>query len=281
MQDIDRSMGNTDKATAEAFDEKWGVGWTGRTPPEHRKRTFEAFFSLFPLNELAAGEGFDLGCGIGRHAVMIAPRVALLHCIDPSPNGLAAARRLLAGRPNVVFHEAGVDDIPLADGSQDFGYSMGVLHHVPDTEGGLRNCVTKLKAGAPFLLYLYYNFENRPLWFRMIWRLSDLTRRLIYRLPFPLRKRVCAGIALLVYLPLSRTARLLERAGFDVRNLPLSYYRHTPMPNLKVSALDRFGTKLEQRFSKAEIEQMMTRSGLGEILFQNHEPYWVAIGRKI
>ena len=44
--------------------------------------------------------------------------------------------------------------------------------------------------------------------------------------------------------------------------------------------LDRFGTRLEQRFSKPQIEQMMTAAGLIDIRFSDGLPYWVACGRK-
>ena len=43
-------------------------------------------------------------------------------------------------------------------------------------------------------------------------------------------------------------------------------------------ALDRFGTKLEKRFSKQEITNMMDESGLYGIVFSNSMPYWVALG---
>ena len=81
-----------------------------------------------------------------------------------------------------------MDAIPLPDGSADFGYSLGVLHHVPDTQKGIIECVRKLKPGAPFLLYLYYAFDNRPWWFRTIWKISDLgtATALPIALPAPL-----------------------------------------------------------------------------------------------
>ncbi len=78
-----------------------------------------------------------------------------LNCIDPSDKALAIARKSLGEGGNAVFHCAGVDETPLAEGSQDFGYSLGVLHHIPDTQRGLNDCVRRLKPGAPFLLYLY------------------------------------------------------------------------------------------------------------------------------
>lgn len=271
-------MPNFDPATAAAFDDNWSRSRYREADPVHVRRAFEDMFGLFPFDRLGEAEGFDLGCGTGVRAAAVAPLVGRLHCIDPAPHGIAAARRRLAGCHNVTFHLAGVDAIPLPPGTQDFGYSLGVLHHIPDPEAALRSCVSKLKPGAPFLLYLYYDFENRPLWFRGLWRLSDLARRLIAPLPFPARRAVSDAIALLVYLPLSRSARLLERAGIGVANLPLSYYRRSPVRHLRSHALDRFGTPLEQRFSSSAMKAMMTRSGLERVTFQDKEPYWVAIG---
>ena len=187
---------NVDRATIDGFGEEWGAyDQTALDPAEHR-RLFEAYFSLFPFDALPAdAEGFDLGCGSGRWAEPVARRVGILHCIDPSEKALAVARRRLAHLPSARFHLASADTIPLADASQDFGYSLGVLHHIPDTARALADCVRKLKPGAPFLVYLYYRFDNRPGWFRALWKASDLGRRAISRLPFGLRKAVASGIA--------------------------------------------------------------------------------------
>jgi len=122
-----------------------------------KKHEFDLYFEIFPFAELPDGaEGFDLGCGSGRWAELVRERVGLLHCIDPSDKALAVAKERLDCERNVAFHLASVDSIPLPDSSQDFGYSLGVLHHVPYPEEGLKACVAKLKPGAPFLLYLYY-----------------------------------------------------------------------------------------------------------------------------
>jgi hypothetical protein len=107
----------------------------------------------------------------------------------------------------------------------DFGYSLGVLHHVPDTQAALASCVRKLKIGAPFLVYLYYAFDNRPAWFRVLWRMSDFLRGGVSRLPHSLRYFVSQIFAYMVYYPLARGALLLERLGLNVENFPLSAYR--------------------------------------------------------
>ena len=267
---------NIDAATIAGFGREWSAfDQSALTEQEHRQLA-EAYFSLFPFDDLPKGaEGFDLGCGSGRWAAFVAPKVGRLHCIDPSPEALGVARRNLAGAANADFHLAASDSIPLADGSQDFGYSLGVLHHIPDTARALGDCVAKLKPGAPFLVYLYYAFDNRPPWFRALWRTTDAGRQLISRLPFPLRKAVTGAIAAGVYWPLARLSRLSSSGHF-----PLKAYQDSSFYTMRTDALDRFGTRLEQRFTKAQIKAMMEAAGLKDIRFRDGTPYWVACGTR-
>ncbi|MGI8704739.1 MAG: class I SAM-dependent methyltransferase [Sphingomicrobium sp.] len=273
--------GNIDPETVEGFGEEWGTyTQEGLSSAEHRQ-LFDEYFSIFPFSELPPdAEGFDLGCGTGRWAALVAEQVGHLHCIEPAARALEVARRRLTDRPNVTFHHGGVDEIPVGDNSQDFGYALGVLHHIPDTEAAMAACVRKLKTGAPLLVYIYYAFENRPAWFRPLWKVTEVGRRIISRAPFPVRKYSTTLIAGLVYYPLARGALLLERIGGNVENLPLSAYRNRSFYSMRTDALDRFGTRLEQRFTRAEIEAMMMRCGLEAIEFRDSVPYWVACGRR-
>jgi hypothetical protein len=179
-----------------------------------------------------------------------------------------------------MLHLATVDDIPVPDASMDFGYSLGVLHHIPDTFSALFGCVRKLKPGAPFLLYLYYRFDNRPVWFRMIWRVSHIARTVVSRLPFRYRAIACDAVAAFVYWPLARIAAAAEKRRFPVHNLPLSAYRNLSFYVMRTDALDRFGTRLEKRFTRQEIQRLMERAGLSAITFHEGEPYWVSVGYK-
>lgn len=272
-----RAGENIDAATVEGFGREWGHYDQGRLRNDEAEQIFRSYFGLFDFTGL--GEGFDLGCGSGRWARLVAPRVGKLHCIDPS-EAIEVARRNLAGLDNVEFHRASADDIPLPDGSQDFGYCLGVLHHIPDLERALQDAVRKLKPGAQMLIYIYYSFDNRSRMYRAIWQASDAVRRLVSRLPFPVRRGVTEVVAAGVYWPLARGARLVERLGGDPSGMPLSAYRSLSYYTMRTDALDRFGTRLEQRFSRQQIEQMMKRAGLGQIRFSDTEPYWVAVGRK-
>jgi SAM-dependent methyltransferase len=272
---------NIDQGTVESFGDEWNQFDQSALPETESRALFDRYFAVFPWDTLPPNaSGFDMGCGSGRWARWAAPRVGRLHCIDPS-SALEVAKRNLAGVGNVEFHAGGVDDQCLPKGSQDFGYSLGVLHHIPDTQRALQACVDLLKPGAPFQLYLYYAFDNRSAAFRMVWRASELVRALVSGLPPTLKRFSAEVLAATVYFPLARTAAVLERLGFGVSWIPLSFYRDKSFYTMRTDSRDRFGTPLEQRFSRAEIEHMMVACGLGEIEFSDAEPYWCAVGRKL
>lgn len=271
---------NIDNKVVAGFGDEWSRFDQSALTTEELDRMFDNYFNIFPWEKLPPDAiGFDLGCGSGRWAKLVAPRVGKLYLFDPSEDALAVAKRNLADASNCEFTLAGAGNIPLDDASCDFGYSLGVLHHIPDTEAGLRGCVSKLKRGAPFLVYLYYSFDNRPAWFRMIWRASNAIRGLVCRLPHGLRYAMSQLFAALIYFPLARTALILEKLGANVAAFPLSQYRHNSFYVMRNDALDRFGTRLEKRFSKDEIRAMMERCGLENIAF-SQTSFWTAVGYK-
>lgn len=272
---------NLDEATVASFGDEWARYDQSKLNEAELARIFESYFRIFPWDSLPPkAEGFDMGCGSGRWAKLVLPRVGLLHCIDASSEALAVARRNLADASNAHFVHATTDAVPFVESSQDFGYSLGVLHHIPDTQAAMNACVRLLKPGAPFLVYLYYRFDNRPPWFRLVWRLSESLRAGISALPAG-PKQLCTDlIALGIYWPLSRVARLGEQLGLSLRNMPLYGYRECSFYTMRTDARDRFGTPLEQRFTREEIRGMMELAGLRNIIIGDWEPFWCAMGTK-
>ena len=272
---------NVDRPTVLGFGDEWRrFDQTTLSEDEHQWM-FDQYFKIFPWDVLPKdAHGFDLGCGSGRWAKLVAQRVGTLHCIDPAVEALEVAKRMLSQHPNARFHHASVDTMPLEEASMDFGYSLGVLHHIPDTLAALQRCVGKLKPGAPFLLYLYYAFDNRPWWFRHLWRATDAARRGIARAPESARQVITDAIAATVYLPLARVSAVAERLGLSVENIPLSYYRDSSFYTMRTDSRDRFGTRLEQRFTRHSIAEMMVRSGLERVTFSEEAPFWVGVGYK-
>lgn len=274
-------MGNVDKRTVKGFGEEWSKYDQSGVHEAELSALFDNYFSLFPWGDLpTSAVGFDFGCGSGRWARFSSERVGLLHCIDASDAALDVARRNLSDRPNCVFHSGSIEEVDLADGSMDFGYSLGVLHHVPDTEQALEVCIRKLKEGAPFLGYVYYALDNRPGWYRTLWRMSDAVRRGVSSLPRPLRQGLAVVVAALVYWPLARSARWIERRGGSPDLIPLSFYRDRSFYVLRNDALDRLGTHLEKRFTREQILDMCTQAGLDHVRIATDPPYWRFVGRR-
>ena len=276
------SKKNIDARVAQGFGDEWS---TFRQDEMHltraqREAIFNGYFAIFPWNLLPPGGGIgaDIGCGTGRWAMLVAPRAAHLHLIDASPDALAVARENLKGQSNITYHAASVGDIPLPAHSLDFAFSLGVLHHVPDTQGAIEAIAAKLKSGAPFLIYLYYAFDNRPAWYGALWKLSNIVRIVVSGLPHRARIIVSETIAAIVYWPLARLAGLLARFGALPRSWPLSWYAGKSFYVMRTDAYDRFCTRLEKRFTRAQIEEMLVRAGFEQIRFSDSAPYWCAVG---
>jgi SAM-dependent methyltransferase len=282
-QEQNSAIANYDEKTVESFGHQWSVYDQSQASDVEQQSLFDRYFSLMKWDELPAqAQGFDMGCGTGRWAKLVAtrPHIARLVCIDPAGAALDVARKNLADHPNCEFLQASVDETGIASGSMDFGYAIGVLHHIPDTAAAINSCADLLKPGAPLLLYLYYKFDHKPRWYKALWRVSDVIRRGIASLPLSTRILVCEIIAALVYWPLARVSKGVERCGADVTNWPLSDYRQSSFYRMRHNARDRFGTGLEQRFTKEEIGAMMQQAGLQRIAFRAGPPYWCVIGYK-
>lgn len=273
-------MNNKNTKVIKEFGEEWIKFNYSKIDLKKLKQNFDEYFDIVSDDFLSEkSEGFDMGCGSGRWAQFVAPKVQHLNCIEPS-DAIKVAKINLKDFKNITYYNQTTDTCSLKKGSQDFGYCLGVLHHIPDTEKALNDCSGLLKKGSPFLLYLYYNFENKPFWFKAIWKLSDYLRKIIAPSPRLIKMFLCNLIAYLIYYPLIIISLLLERIGLNVDNVPLSEYRNKPFYQSRNDALDRFGTRLEQRFSRAQIKEMLERTGFENIKFSNKAPFWCCVAYK-
>ncbi len=223
----------------------------------------------------------DIGCGTGRWTKYLSQKAGFVEAIDPS-DAIFAADKLLGNIPNVRLAKASVETIPFNDETFDFAMSVGVLHHIPDTQKAMQDCVKKVKKGGYFYCYLYHNLETRGWWFKTLYWLSDQIRKVVCRLPSKLKRIVCDILAIIIYMPLILWVRFLVLIG--LRNvaikMPLSAYNNKSFFVIRNDALDKFGTRLEQRFSKAQVETMMRNCGLENIIISPLTPFYHAIGKK-
>ncbi|MDP6867315.1 MAG: class I SAM-dependent methyltransferase [Acidimicrobiales bacterium] len=272
---------NLDPRVVDGFGDEWSRFSNRFLDADELEEMFDLYTAIFPWGDLPDNAvGFDAGCGSGRWARFFAPRVGLLWCIDASDEALEVARQTLADYDNVAFRHEDLSSIGLQEASCDFGYSLGVLHHIPDTEHAAWSCVRLLKPGAPFLVYLYHDLSDRAVIQRILLKAVGFVRQFVARLPRPLRALVADLLAVVVYWPLARFARGLDRVGIRSSWVPLFQYRNRSFYVMRNDALDRFGTLLEKRYSRNEVIALMEGIGLEHVMVADGPPWWVAVGRR-
>jgi SAM-dependent methyltransferase len=232
---------------------------------------------------LAAPHGLvlDAGCGDGIDLANQAQREGVeVIGVELSDGGCLASyertRRL--ARAHVV--QADLCRLPFADGTFDFAYSYGVLHHLGVPERGLRSVVRVLRSGARVVAYLYEDFSERSVWLRWSLAAVNATRALTTRLPHRVLYALCQVGSPVVFtmftLPasLARHFKALAPVG---ASLP---FRHGTGPFSLVGDLyDRFSAPVEWRYSRAGSAAFFAEAGLDHV-FVAFERGWMVSGVK-
>jgi ubiquinone/menaquinone biosynthesis C-methylase UbiE len=271
---------NIDTVTVESFGDEWLK--FDAFSAEEIKNAGDQYFDIVTEKMLNSNSKvLDLGCGSGRWTKYMADKAGFIEAVDPSEAVFSAAA-VYGDLPNVRFTQAGVDTIPFAENSFDFVISLGVLHHIPDTSKALSTLMKKLKPGGFTLIYLYYALDNRGFLYRLIFNLSTLLRSVVSALPKRLKHLVCDLLAVFIYLPFVGLSKIVKAIvpGKLYLKIPLAYYRDKSWNIIRNDALDRFGTPLEQRFTKLQIAEMLQNAGMHNLVFSEGEPYWHVVAQK-
>jgi SAM-dependent methyltransferase len=277
---------NLDQQVIDSFGHEWAAfDYAENETDDALDSQFLAYCTPIDLTQFNSKSSVaaDFGAGSGRWASRLLPHFSLVYALEPSDgaNNVLKKKFLKETCMKILQETVGVNSIPA--GSLDLAMSLGVLHHIPDTGLAIKDVASKIKSGGVFLCYLYYKLDNKPLYYRGLFWTANSLRWVISRLPYAIRKLMARAIAAFIYLPLARTAKLLSNTGNNVSNFPLHHYANMPFVMLQNDALDRFGTRLEHRFSKKEITEMLGKAGfdLSTLKFSDVEPFWTFSVKKL
>jgi SAM-dependent methyltransferase len=277
---------NLDQQVIDSFGYEWAAfDYAESKTDEALDSQFLAYCTPIDLSQFngKSSVAADFGAGSGRWASRLLPYFSLVYALEPSDGATKVLKKKFSkeSRMKILQETVGANSIPA--GSLDLGVSLGVLHHIPDTGLAIKDVASKIKGGGIFLCYLYYKLDNKPHYYRGLFWASNSLRWAISRLPYAIRRLIAQMIAVAIYLPLARTSKLLGNRGRDVSNFPLHHYANMPFVMLQNDALDRFGTRLEQRFSKKEIAEMLDNAGfdLSTLKFSDVEPFWTFSVKKL
>jgi SAM-dependent methyltransferase len=277
---------NLDQGVIDSFGYEWATFDYGEAETtEALNAQFKAYCAPIDLSKFnpKISVAADFGAGSGRWTSRLIPFFSLVYALEPSEGANRVLNQKFSDEAKIVVLQetVGVNSIPLD--SLDLAMSLGVLHHIPDTSMAIKDVAHRIKSGGIFLCYLYYNLENKPTFYRLIFKGVNAARKIISILPQKLKFLVTSTIAALVYWPLARFSKLMSRFGFNTSNIPLHHYAEMPFVMLANDALDRFGTSLEQRFSKTEITEILRLANFdtSTLKFSNVEPFWTFSVRKL
>jgi len=270
---------NLDQEVIKSFGHEWAAfDYSEAQTNEALDAQFLAYCEPIDLSQFNPDTSLaaDFGAGSGRWTSRLLPYFSQVYALEPSDGAskVLTKKFVSESRVKILQETVGMNSIP--SNSLDLAMSLGVLHHIPDTGLAIKDVASKIKSGGTFLCYLYYKLDNKPSYYRGLFWVSNSIRWVISRLPYATRRLIARIIATSVYFPLARTSKLLSTKGLNVSNIPLHHYADMPFVMLQNDALDRFGTRLEQRFSKVDIEEMVAKAGFDvtTLKFSDSEPFW-------
>jgi SAM-dependent methyltransferase len=277
---------NLDQGVIDSFGHEWATFDYGEPEAaEALNAQFDAYCAPIDLSHFDPKKSIaaDLGAGSGRWAARLLPYFSLVYALEPSDGASKVLQNKFSDEAKIKLLQetVGANSIPLE--SLDLAVSLGVLHHIPDTGLAIKDISLRIKPGGTFLCYLYYNLENKPFFYKLVFKVVNAVRQIISLLPQRIKRIVCSSIAAIIYWPLARFSKLMNKIGMNTSNIPLHHYANMPFVMLSNDALDRFGTSLEQRFSKAEITEMLALAGfdISTLRFSEIEPFWTFSVKKL
>jgi len=141
-----------------AVAERYGAGWKQANAPD-------LGWLVAALDPVPTDRALDVGTGGGHAALALAPAVASVAAIDPTPEMLAVASRLAAERgiANITFTRAAADALPFPDGSFDVAISRFSVHHWSQPGPAFREIGRVVRPGGRLALVDMLAPEDGPL----------------------------------------------------------------------------------------------------------------------
>lgn len=193
----------------------------------------------------------DAGVGSGRFAEVVSRWEGEVVGFDLS-YAVDAAFKNIGNRPNVHIVQADIFDPPFKKEVFDHIYSIGVLHHTPNTRKAFSRLVSLLKIGGTFTVFVYHKGAY--------YRYGDLWRKITTKLPLKFMYILSAIAIPLYYVHKIPFLGPLLQYVFPISNSPKWKWRwldtfdwYTPKYQWKHTYPEVYGWFKENGFSDMEL----------------------------
>jgi ubiquinone/menaquinone biosynthesis C-methylase UbiE/uncharacterized protein YbaR (Trm112 family) len=266
------------------FSFQWLSRWNGRFESTSRCYGFDDDIYIGWVNEQlqsrrvpAPGEWMlDAGCGSGEKTKVLARQNAQQNVVglDLGVESLEKAVAQFGDMPNLDYVQGNIMEPPFKDRQFDYGMSLGVLHHTPNTRQAFASFRRMLKQETTCVIWLYPTYWEGPEW-RMPYVARDfITFGQGYRMPTGLLRLIAHSIVIGFY-PI---VQFFFKKGYRRIGRDLPFFRVDSMTRKErydaqvFYCFDTLLPRYQWRHTIKEVESWFPEEGL-EPLYHGHSFY--------
>ena len=190
----------------------------------------------------------DAGCGSGRFMEIAQKFGAEVVGVDLSFSVDSAIDTLGGGN----FIQADINHLPFKDNVFDCVYSIGVLHHTPNTEKAFKVLVPLVKKGGEIAIWVY---SNEGIAMKIYNSISNFYRIFTTRISQSILYRICHASIGLYYLQKIPVLGLFLRALIPSSPHPIKSWR-------VLDTFDWYSPKYQWKHTYKEVTKWFTDCGL-------------------
>jgi SAM-dependent methyltransferase len=221
---------------------------------------------------------------MGRHTEFVARAGAKAIIGVDFSSAVYPAERRVHDYPNAHIVRADINALPLKPVA-DIGFSVGVLHHLPDPRRGFLSLVSRVRPGGKVIAWVY-GAENNG-WITNV--VSPLRANVLSKLPMPAVSALAFGLTAgvlfpalkLVYKPLSDSQRLRPLGQKLFYSTYLSSIAPFSFRHVKHIVFDHLLAPIAFYLPREEIETWASEAKLeAPVVRWHNQMSWTLIGNR-
>jgi len=236
----------------------FGYEWR-KFPEAHEEYGRELLHVLHPIKLSFFKDKLllDAGCGAGRLTYYMAKTGSEIVGIDLS-KAVYSAHKNMKKFSNAHIIQADIYNPPLRP-CFDFIYSIGVIHHLPKPEAGIKKLSELLKPNSALFVWVYGRENN---FFAVV--VLNKIRKITTKLPLHLLYYLCYFPATILHA-LNLLFKMLSKTQFTqalANRLPYSQYSYVRFRKKHLTVFDHLSVPVARFFTKEEVVRMFNEAGL-------------------